>query len=145
MSEPWFEMRAATPEELPAVLESWAGTYKRSRSSGCIQNHLFNEVTFASITGLLRRGAQVSVLTAREAPSVVLGWVCHEPDHRSATPIVHYLFVKDRFRERGYARLMLAELGIKKGDRFIYTHETSFARYWPRSVHNPGIARRKRL
>ena len=90
MSEPWFEMRAATPEELPAVLESWAGTYKRSRSAGCIPNHLFNEVTFAAITGLLRRGAQVSVLTAREAPT---GLTCTYLSARSSPASRHFLTV----------------------------------------------------
>lgn len=139
----WHEIRPATPAELPSVYESWAGTWRRSRSAGVIPNHLFNEVTFAAITGLLQRGMRVDVLTARAAPSVVLGWIAYERDRRSDQVIVHYLFTKDGFRRRGYAQLMLDEVGA--GRKFIYTHQTPFMKYWPDAYHNPGIARRKDL
>lgn len=142
---PWYEVRPAAPEELPAVYESWAGTWKRSRFAGCIPNHLFNEVTFAAITGLLQRGAAVAVLTARSAPSVVLAWVCYEPDTRSPQTIVHYLFTKDGLRQRGYSKLLLRAIGIEPGEKFIYTHETPFVRYYRGGYCNPGIARRKSL
>jgi hypothetical protein len=139
----WYEVRPATAAELPAVFESWLGTYKRSISAGTIPNHLYNEVQLATITGLLGRGAKVAVLCSREAPAVVLAWVCYEADRRSVEPIVHYLFVKDGFRQRGYAGLLLKSIGA--GDRVLYTHQTSFAKYWPRARFNPGIARRKTL
>jgi hypothetical protein len=73
----WHELRPAAPAELPGVYESWAGTWRRSRSAGCIPNHLFNEVTFTAITQLLQRGMRVDVLTAKAAPSVVLGWLAY--------------------------------------------------------------------
>jgi hypothetical protein len=139
----WHLLRPATPVELPSVYESWAGTWRRSRSAGCIPNHLFNEVTFTAITQLLQRGMRVSVLTAKAAPSVVLGWIAYERDTRSDQVIVHYMFIKDGFRQRGYAQLMLDEVGA--GRKFIYTHQTPFAKYWPAAYHNPGICRRKAL
>jgi hypothetical protein len=139
----WHAIRPATPEELPSVYESWAGTWKRSRSAGCIPNHLFNEVTFACITGLFARGMRVAVLTAAAAPSVVLGWIAYERDRRSDQPVVHYMFVKDGFRERGYSKLLLAHVG--GAEKFVYTHQTSFSQYYPGGYHNPGIARRKDL
>lgn len=125
------------------MYESWAGTWKRSRSAGCIPNHLFNEVTFTAITQLLQRGMQVRVLTAVAQPSVVLGWIAYEQDKRSSQPIVHYLFVKDGFRQRGYSKLLLAHVG--GADRFVYTHQTSFSQYYKGGYHNPGVARRKAL
>lgn len=142
-SSSWFEIRPAAPEELPGVYESWAGTYKRSRSAGVIPNHLFEQVTFTAITQLLQRGARVAVLAAKSAPSVVLGWVCYELDKRSEQTIVHYLFVKDGIRQRGYGQLLLDAVGA--GKKFIYTHRTPYAKYWPGAHHNPGIARRKAL
>lgn len=142
---PWYAVRPATPAELPGVMESWSGTWKRSRYAGCIPNHLFEQITFTAITQLLQRGAKVDVLTARSAPGVVLGWVCHEADRRSSQRIVHYLFVKDGFRERGYGGLLLASIGIQRGDRFIYTHKTPFEKYFKGGHWNPGIARRKSI
>lgn len=141
--QPWFEIRAATPEELPNVFESWVGTYKRSLTAGCIPNHMFEAVQLATITGLLQRGAKVSVLCAREAPAVVLAWVCWEPDKRAAAPIVHYAFTRDGLRQRGYAGLLLKATGAT--GRFLYTHQTSFSKYLRGGVHNPGPARRKHL
>jgi hypothetical protein len=139
----WFEVRPAIAEELPAVFEAWSGTYKRSRSAGCIPNHLFDSVQLATMTGLLQRGARVSVLVARDAPSVVLAWVCWEHDKRAAAPIVHYVFTRDGLRQRGYAGLLLRAIGAT--GRFLYTHETSFSKYLRGGVHNPGPARRKHL
>jgi hypothetical protein len=137
------ELRPAAPAELPGVYESWAGTWRRSRSAGCIPNHLFNEVTFTAITQLLQRGMKVAVLTAKAAPGTALGWIAYERDKRSDQVIVHYLFTKDGFRQRGYGQLLLDEVGA--GRKFIYTHQTPFAKYWPDAYHNPGIARRKDL
>lgn len=143
MAPTWYELRPAAPTELPAVYEAWTGTWKRSRAAGCVPNHLINEITYAAITQLLQRGMRVDVLVARAAPDVVLGWVAHERDKRSDQAVVHYLFIKDSLRRRGYGQLLLD--GIGAGERFIYTHQTSFARYWPGAYHNPGIARRKDL
>lgn len=139
----WYSIRPPTAEELPAVYESWAGTFKRSRSAGCIPNHLFAEVTFTAISQLLARGMKVLVLVANSHPDVVLGWVAYEQDTRSDQVIVHYLFTKDGFRQRGLAKTLLARIGA--GEKFIYTHHTPFAKYWPGAYHNPGIARRKAL
>lgn len=139
---PWFEIRPAAQDEMPAILESWLGTYKRSQSAGTVPNHLYASVQTACIDGLLARGAKVSVLCARSTPDLVLAWVCHEADRRGPAPIVHYLFTKDAVRDRGYASLLLRSIGAGDG-RFIYTHQTSFSKRWPRARWNPGIARRK--
>lgn len=141
--EPWFDIRPAAPAELAAVMESWAGTWKRSRSAGCIPNHLFNEVTFTAITQLLQRGMRVLVLTAKSHPEVVLAWIAYEHDTRDQQPIVHYLFTKDGFRQRGLSKALMAHIGAV--DKFIYTHQTGFAKYYKGGYHNPGVARRKEL
>lgn len=140
---PWHEIRPATPAELPSVYESWAGTWRRSRSAGVIPNHRFSEITFEAITQLLQRGARVDVLTAKAAPGVVLGWIAYEHDRRSDQLVLHYLFVKDGFRRRGYSKLLLAAAGV--GEKFLYTFSTPFMRYYKGGFHMPEIARRKLL
>lgn len=141
----WYSIRPAAPGELPFVFESWAGTYKRSKSAGCIPNDMFEAVTFRAIEQLLGRGMEVLVLAARSHPDVILAWVAYERDQRKAQPIVHYIFTRDGFRRRGLATTMLARIGAGPGTKFLYTHQTPFARYFPQGHWEPGIARRKSL
>lgn len=140
----WYELRSASPEELPVVCETWAGTWKRSRAAGCIPNDLFDRVTYAAIQQLLDRGMQVRVLVDRGRPDLVLSWVAYELDPRKpGSAVVHYVFTREPLRRRGYAQLLLDDIGA--GRDFVYTHKTGFSRYWPGATHNPGIARRKEL
>lgn len=139
----WYDTRPPAAHELPAIYEAWAGTFRKSRSAGCIPNDMFGPVTYAAITQLLNRGMKVLVLTARSYPDVVLAWIAYEPDTRSDQVIVHYAFTKDGFRQRGLCNTLLGHIGA--GEKFIYTHQTGFSKYWPRAYHNPGIARRKAL
>lgn len=144
-SPAWYDLRPAAPSELAAVMEAWAGTYRKSRSAGCIPNHLFNEVTFTAITQLLQRGAHVQVLVDKRAPELVLAWICFEQDKRSSQPVVHYMFVRDGFRQRGLSKVLLAAAGMQSDGKFVYTHSTPFMQYYPGGYWNPGIARRKAL
>jgi hypothetical protein len=145
LTEPgtWFVIRPPDSVEMTGIYEAWAGTWKRSRAAGCIPNHLFEKVTGAAITQLLERGMEIRVLAAATHPGVLLGWVAFERDRRADGVIVHYLFTREPVRQRGIAKLLLADIGA--GDRFIYTHKTGCSRWWPRARHNPGAARRKEL
>ncbi len=130
---------------MQGVIEAWSGTWKRSRAAGCIPNDMFEDVTRAAITQLLARGMEIRGLCASSHPSVLLSWVAFERDKRKpGAPVIHYLFTREPVRGRGMARLLLDSIGA--GKRFIYTHQTTFAKkYWPDAVHLPGIARRKSL
>jgi hypothetical protein len=140
----WYRIRPPTADELPGVYKAWADTWKRSRSAGCIPNDLFDQVHSALVSQLLDRGMQIRVLVAAIRPAVVLAWVAFEPDRRGDGVIVHYAYTREGFRERGYARFLLDDIGA--GKKFIYTHQTGAgAQCWPEAKHNPGIARRKTL
>lgn len=140
-----FSTRPMLPEELPAVLESWAGTFRSSRYAGCIPNDKFYAVTYDAITQLVNRGMAVTVLTPANRPEQMLGWIAHESDTRDMQPVVHYLFVKQPFRKRGLGRLLMDSIGAVKGSKFIYTYCTSYAKYFPGGYHMPSIARRAKL
>lgn len=141
----WYTIRPHATEDLPVVHESWAGTWKTARAAGCIPNNLFDEVQRALIEQLMARGMKIDVIAPSNRPEQVLGWIAYEPDPKApGKSIVHYLFVKAPFRRRGLAETLLAHIGNGDG-RFVYTHETSFARYWPRAYHMPALARRHKL
>lgn len=141
---PWYAFRPPSADEMQGVIEAWSGTFKRSRSAGCIPNDMFEDVTRAAITQLLGRGMEIRGLVAASHPEVLLSWVAFERDlRRPGAPIVHYLFTREPVRRRGLAKLLLADIGA--GEKFIYTHRTACAAWWPRAMHNPGPARRKSL
>ncbi len=139
----WYAFRPPTADELQGVFEQWSGTWKRSRAAGCIPNDMFDDVTRAAITQLLTRGMEIRGLCARSHPDVLLAWVAFERDPKKPGVICHYLFTREPVRKRGLAKLLLADIGA--GEKFIYTHRTACAAWWPRAIHNPGVARRKSL
>lgn len=144
-ADQWYTIRPHATEDLPVVHETWAGTWKTARAAGCIPNNLFDAVHKALVDQLLNRGMKIDVIVPSNRPSQVMGWIAYEPDPKSpGKALVHYVFVKAPFRRRDLANTLLAHVGNADG-KFVYTHETSFARYWPRAYHNPGVARRKDL
>lgn len=68
------------------------------------------------IDRLLAR-SEVRVAAWSQDPELVFGWACVEP----ARCVVHYVYVKHRYRQRGVARVLLADL---VGRPCRYTHET---------------------
>lgn len=141
----WFSIRPMQPSDVSLVMESWLGTWKTARAAGCIPNNLFDQVQTALIDQLLVRGMHIDVITPSNRPSQVMGWIAYEPDPKSpGKSIIHYVFTKAPFRRRGIAATLIARVGNGDG-RFVYTHETSFARYWPRAFHMPALARQKEL
>lgn len=140
-----YTFRPLLPDELPQVLEAWAGTYRSSRYAGCIPNDKFYSVTYDCITQLLNRGMRVTVLVLASRPEQALAWIAHETDTRSAQPVVHYVFTKTAFRRRGLSRLLLDRVGATRDSRFIYTFCTSYAKHYPTGFHMPSLARRAQL
>jgi hypothetical protein len=56
--------------------------------------------------------------------------------------VVHYLFVKDIYRNRGISKGLLAEAEIPGDGTAFYTHKTGYSKHY-RGKFVPEIARRK--
>lgn len=109
------------PDEVRFILDAWARSYRDSPWSGTITNDKYAEISRWTITALVARGAQVLVAIPEVGPRRVVGFVCYEkPD------VLHYVYVKQSFRGRGVARLLVDAakfgLGTKTPGRF--THRT---------------------
>lgn len=140
-----YTFRKLLPEELPQVLEAWAGSFRSSRYAGCIPNDKFYDVTYDAIQQLINRGMQITALALTSRPEQMLAWVAYETDPVEGQPIVHYLFTKTPFRKRGLSRLLLDHIGAVKGARFLYTFATSYAKHYDGGFHMPSLARRAQL
>lgn len=78
-----------------------------------------------------------------ESPSVetFVGFIAYEV-RKDGRHVLHYVYVKDALRRRGFGRQLLEALDL---NRYLYTHRTRFTKYLPRGTHRPELARRKNL
>jgi hypothetical protein len=133
-----IHLRPSKPTDLSFVYDSWLNSWRRSPWAGTIPNHLYYETQRETISGLLRRGAQVTILCAEGLEDFIIGWACHE--RTSIEPVLHYLYIKDPYLSFGFHHSLLDSLN---GPGF-YTHRLPLKalRKWK---HVPEIARRQHL
>lgn len=131
------------PDEVEFVMDSLAKSYRSSPWAGVVPNNLWFPVCRAAVTGLLERGAMVTVA---RAAGRVLGYVIHE--HKGPDVVLHMVYVKDPFRRTGLARRLLTRCGAYGAERVFYTFKTRSAPLvlkGLRSTYAPEIARRREL
>lgn len=103
------------------LLSNWAKSYRGSPYSGPIPNNRYHETMKELVDQLLERGAYVVLAVSQDNDDQFLGFVCWE--QAAAAAVVHYVFVKDEFREiHGLGRILLSV--ATKGQPFVYTHKT---------------------
>lgn len=131
--------RAATPQDMPHVYDSWLRSYRDSvpRARGMRRESPGGpkfDVTgppadsreywaghSRAIAAAIDRGADVIVAYSSHHPRVICGWTCIE---RSA---LHYVYVGHAFRRMGVARgLLLSSAGLTSA-----THWTPVSRTCP--------------
>ena len=91
---------------------------------------------------LAMRGAEFLVM---EADGVLIGFVCFELDARK-NRVLHYVYVKEALRERGWGRQLLDAAKMRGG--FKYTHRTYASNVYLKlnpSNHKPSFCRREAL
>lgn len=135
------DIRAAIPEDIPFILNSWKQSWRTSPWAGCLRNDEYFDATQSTIDGLIARGAQLLVATLGGR---ILGWLCYEllPDGLCC---IHYVYVKDFVLKTGIEQDLLAEAkGRKPG---LYTHRyqqvANLCRGADGWAHRPEVARRK--
>lgn len=138
-----MEITSPTADEFAFVFDSWANSFRKSPWAGCIPNNLYDQVSRATMTNILDRGARVLVavtpIDGHEGRRV-MGYSVFEPERRT----LHWVFVKRDFRGVGVGRTLLAAT-CPGDDRWSYTHRTrASAKYLgPRFVWDATSARTK--
>jgi hypothetical protein len=113
---------APDSDERAFVIATWASSYKHSHFAGIISAEDWAPVMHAQLGKLVDRST-TRVLVAWDPPAFLYGHIVG--DTSSAMPAVHYVYVKDPFREAGIARGLLAALGVDPARPFVYTCRTS--------------------
>jgi hypothetical protein len=133
-------VRRYRPSDLSLVFDTSLNSWRTSRWAGVIPNHLYYETQRETIEGLLSRGAEIWVVYPESNEDFIIAWACAE--EKEGACVLHYLYVKDPYREFHPETLLLNTLpGTKPG---FVTHRLPFKemRAW---IHAPEIARRKSL
>lgn len=115
-------LRPMRESDKPFIYKSWFLSYREVGGRGQ-RGRVYFEGQRKIIKNALRAGVQV-VVWAGDADTI-LGWICGDEK------VVHYVYVKHKFRGLGLAKLLI---GDRLSKRCVYTHKTKpilpFARGW---------------
>lgn len=143
MKSSWH-IRLANDDDRPFLLDSWAKSTRDEPWAGCIPNNMYMAVLQESVRQLVARGMHILIACNPERESQIVGWLAVEKG-RDAERVVHMLYCKRAFRRMGIARLLLAQVGLKPDDPFVYTYRTRMSRVFPNAKHLPAVARRHKV
>ncbi len=119
-------IREGEPKDAAFVLDSWLMSFRSSHFSGPISFKRYRAVYTEEVTDLVTRDrATVNVAYNRHDPAQIFGFLCFESGHRH--PVLHYIYVKQAFRNRGIGKLLTDDAGINLRRRFFYTYRTPLA------------------
>jgi len=153
--------RRMVAEDLDFVLKSWRDSYRMSHMAGPIPMSMYRDVYDAVLRQLLQRpDVEVHIAHARgqQPPDDIFGWICVEYDAWTRSkvvehgqwvdkdvpleqPVVHYVYVKQAFRDQGVARALLAAAGVDPERHWTHTFSTALVAKM-RQRHLDGSPRR---
>lgn len=137
--------RRLRAEDLDFILDSWLDSYRMSHMAGPIPMSMYSDVYGQVLRQLVQR-PDVEIIVAYEPgehpPDDIYGWICIERDAWTRAkvlefgrfvdkdvqleqPIVHYVNVKQAFRDHGVARALFAAAGIDPERQWTHTFSTS--------------------
>lgn len=110
------------------VIDSWYRSYFKSRDGRSYpQVEQFYEDYQPIVRALVERST-VYVAALKAEDDAVAGWAALEGG------VLHYVFVKRRWRELGVARWLMTRLGLTDGP-VVHTHQTNMCRFaWENSL-----------
>jgi GNAT superfamily N-acetyltransferase len=138
--------RLAEPADMRLVLSSWLSAYRTAHAAGLIQMRDWSAVMRPQLEAVLSRpGCLVTVASdpdETDRSADLYGWIAAEagPD-----PFVHFVYVKQSYRNQGLARALFTAAGIDPAERFEHSCRTAIVARLrskiPRARFNPIRAR----
>lgn len=140
-------IRTSSPkfEEMPFILDSWIASFRKSPWAGVVTNDRWHEVMSQTLTALLPSTKIIVATPGDDAIRRIIGYIAiAEPSDDLKCPVIHYGYVKQKFRGLGVAQQLLEAaspfLGTTPGVYTFRTKASSWleARGWK---HDPAPAR----
>lgn len=111
------------------VLSSWANSFYHANKC----NYIFQPEQFHSLGHRLirddffkRPSVAVIICCSKEEPDLILGWIAIEETQETDNIILHYIYVKEAFKNEGIGKKLL-ELVTKNKKEIHFTHFTDKA------------------
>lgn len=133
-------IRAFCETDTNFVLNSWlrhnrtAEPYAQMQSDIYYYNHQL-------LIGSIARNAAIWLACAEDNPDEIWGYICAEPGPEHSL-VVHYIYIKQRWRKFGFAKQLLAAAGWRPGMQIWASHWSDKAEQLGRKVqakHNPYL------
>lgn len=105
--------------EINFILSSWLLGYRKSRATIGVANNLYFKGQEALIRSILERSSCL-VLRDSNDPDLLYGYIVVES--LGKIPVTHWLFIKDVFRNFGFAKKLATHVGITLDKPFVFTH-----------------------
>jgi len=100
-------MRPGEPADIRFILNSWKESFRGAPFAKGVRSQTYFYYQGKLLESLLPR-CIVRVLCASSRPEQIVGWACVEPTNEVF--IIHYVYVKHRYRNQGIARHLLESL-----------------------------------
>ena len=100
-------LRPRTPADDNFIISNWLHTVRDSSEFWHVRSKAFFFYEHARVSHLLER-ATTAILCLPDKPHIYFGFVCYEALKQG--PVVHYVYVKKRFRRQGVMTAMAEAL-----------------------------------
>lgn len=138
--------RPALPSDEMFIVSGWSSSYRKSRDIAFVQMSHYADAMHPIVRSVLARPA-VRVMVAH-GDEMLHGFIAYEHSKIGLSPLVHYIYVAQPYRRRGFARDLFEAAGIDPDRPFEYACRTEAS--WrlivvekkaPESRYNPYRAR----
>ena len=137
--------RPAEPAEAPFILDSWLYSFRSADAAGLIAMEDWPSVMRPQLAKVLARSGVLVTVAYKPGEmdhrADLYGWIAVERDFlvvrrrpherpslvKSDEPLVHYVFVKQPYRQLGIARGLFNAAGVSPASPFLYTCKTGAA------------------
>ena len=116
-----IKIRPANEEDVAFIFNSWLKSFRSSPFARVLSNEIYFAGHHKLIEKVLRR-SQVSVVCNVDDSSQIFGYSVTE--RITGVLVIHYIYVKDSYRNMGIANTLLQNAGHDKRNFSCYTHHT---------------------
>jgi hypothetical protein len=114
----FIELRPMRTFEINFILNSWLKSVRITENWIKIESKIFFEEYQKLIIATLEMGS-VLIACPKNEPNIIIGYMVYERAEKCL--IIHFLYIKNKFRRNGLARYMIESLDNKKNE-VIATH-----------------------